>query len=28
MIKKFELVKPTLHDIFVEKVGEVKWEIY
>lgn len=24
MVKKFELVKPTLHDIFVEKVGEVK----
>lgn len=23
-VKKFELVKPTLHDIFVEKVGEVK----
>lgn len=24
IVKKFELVKPTLHDIFVEKVGEVK----
>jgi len=22
MIKKFELMKPSLHDIFVEKVGE------
>lgn len=24
IVKKFELVKPTLHDIFVEKVGEDK----
>ena len=25
-VNKFELVKPTLYDIFVEKVGEDKWE--
>jgi len=27
-IMKFELKKPTLNEIFIERVGDVKWEIY
>ena len=28
VINKFELKKPTLNEIFIERVGDAKWEIY